>query len=50
MLAGFAPDELLALGGGRPVWVAVDGAAPPELDRTRAVLQLAPAVDPLAGA
>jgi EAL and modified HD-GYP domain-containing signal transduction protein len=42
VLAGFAPATLLELGAGRPVWVALDGELPPELDRARVVLQLTP--------
>src|SRR4051794_20900525 len=42
VLAGFAPTELLELGAGRPVWVALEGEPPPELDRARTVLQLTP--------
>ena len=33
VLAGFTPAALLELGAGRPVWVALDGTPPPELDR-----------------
>jgi EAL and modified HD-GYP domain-containing signal transduction protein len=43
VLAGFSPPALLELGAGRPVWVALDGELPPELDRARTVLQLTPA-------
>ena len=42
VLAGFTPAALLELGAGRPVWVALEGEVPPELDRTRTVLQLTP--------
>jgi EAL and modified HD-GYP domain-containing signal transduction protein len=42
VLGGFTSAALLELGAGRPVWVALDGAAPPELDRSRSVLQLTP--------
>jgi EAL and modified HD-GYP domain-containing signal transduction protein len=42
VLHGFLPAELLELGAGRPVWVGVDGADPPDLDRERVVLQLLP--------
>ena len=31
VLGAFAPDELLELGGGRPVWVSLDGDDVPEL-------------------
>ena len=43
VLGGFSPAALLELGAGRPVWVAFDTAAPPELDRSRSVLQVTPA-------
>jgi EAL and modified HD-GYP domain-containing signal transduction protein len=46
LLGGFTPAALLELGAGRPVWVALDGAAPPELDRARSVLQLTPSAEP----
>jgi c-di-GMP phosphodiesterase len=42
VLAGFTPAALLELGAGRPVWVALEGEVPPELDRARTVLQLTP--------
>jgi EAL and modified HD-GYP domain-containing signal transduction protein len=42
VLAGFAPAALLELGAGRPVWVALEGTPPPELDRARTVLELTP--------
>jgi EAL and modified HD-GYP domain-containing signal transduction protein len=42
VLGGFAPAALLELGAGRPVWVGLDSVAPPELDRTRCVLELTP--------
>jgi c-di-GMP phosphodiesterase len=42
VLHGFLPAELLELGAGRPVWVGLDGAEPPDLDRERTVLQLLP--------
>jgi EAL and modified HD-GYP domain-containing signal transduction protein len=45
VLGGFSPTALLELGAGRPVWVALDGAAPPELDRTRCVLQIIPSAE-----
>ena len=46
VLGAFAPDELVELGGGRPVWVGLDGEDVPELPRDRAVLQLAPDAPP----
>ncbi len=42
VLAGFSPAGLLELGAGRPVWVALEGEPPPELDRARMVLELTP--------
>ncbi|MDA0166167.1 HDOD domain-containing protein [Solirubrobacter ginsenosidimutans] len=42
VLGGFSPAALLELGAGRPVWVGLDTAAPPELDRSRTVLQVTP--------
>jgi EAL and modified HD-GYP domain-containing signal transduction protein len=42
VLGAFGPDELIELGGGRPVWVGLEGEDLPELPRDRAVLQLAP--------
>ena len=41
ILENFAPADLLELGAGRPVWVGLDGAEPPELVREGAVLQIA---------
>jgi EAL and modified HD-GYP domain-containing signal transduction protein len=40
VLEGFAPGALLELGAGYPVWVALERTPPPELDRTRVVLQI----------
>jgi c-di-GMP phosphodiesterase len=40
VLNAFTPDELLALGAGRPVWLTLDGDVAPELPRERAVIQL----------
>ena len=42
VLGAFAPEQLIELGGGRPVWVSLDGEDVPEFTRDRAVLQLAP--------
>ena len=42
VLQGFPAAELLELGGGRPVWVTLDGSATPELDAMRSVLQISP--------
>ena len=41
VLGAFGPDELIELGGGRPVWVSLDGDDVPVLARDRAVLQVA---------
>jgi EAL and modified HD-GYP domain-containing signal transduction protein len=41
VIEGFAPMELLELGGGRPVWVTLGGDEPPALDAMRTVLQIA---------
>jgi c-di-GMP phosphodiesterase len=41
VLGAFGPDELIELGGGRPVWVSLDGDDIPALARDRAVLQVA---------
>ncbi len=41
VLGAFGPDELIELGGGRPVWVTLDGDEVPTLERDRAVLQVA---------
>jgi len=46
VLASFAPAALLELGAGRSVWVALEGTPPPELDRTRTVLELTPSASP----
>ena len=40
------PTELLELGGGRPVWVSLDGDDAPELAAMRTVLQIAPDTAP----
>jgi EAL and modified HD-GYP domain-containing signal transduction protein len=46
VLGGFAPDELIGLGGGRPVWVSLDVDAVPDVARDRAVLQIGADADP----
>ena len=46
VIGGFPPTELLELGGGRPVWVTLDGAELPALDPMRTVLQIAPDTAP----
>jgi EAL and modified HD-GYP domain-containing signal transduction protein len=45
VLQGFPPAELLELGGGRPVWVTLDGEDLPALDPMRTVLQIGPDTD-----
>lgn len=40
VIGAFAPEELIELGGGRPVWVSLDGGDVPALERDRAVLQV----------
>ncbi len=40
VLTSFPPAELHELGAGRPIWVGLEPAEPPELDRERAVLLL----------
>src|SRR3954452_10610549 len=42
VLDGYAPEELVQLGGGRPVWVEAPPSGIPALPPERAVLQLAP--------
>jgi EAL and modified HD-GYP domain-containing signal transduction protein len=45
VLGAFAPVELVALAGGRPLWVGLDGDIAPELARSGTVIQLAPDAD-----
>src|SRR3954471_5500047 len=46
VLDGYAPAELLELGGGRPVWLEAPPAGIPELPPEKAVLQLPAGTDP----
>ena len=46
VIEGFPPAELLELGGGRPVWVTLDGAELPAAGPMRTVLQIAPETEP----
>src|SRR4051812_43582140 len=46
VLDGYAPGELLELGGGRPIWLEAPPAGIPELPVEKAVLQLPAGTDP----